>query len=387
MLSEGSTRERLPFSRVWRLAVGALLLGVGAVAGGAWRSGAGPRSLVRSGTALTGGTVGLARYQDSTKRCLSAVSLAIGAQLVLGDCDNSAPEQQFLQEGNVLRLRSRPEVCITQKGPAVDDGRMMALDTCQEGWDAQEIVGLCMVGYTPESGTLAFVGPCSQYKFASRAEERPVGLLGVSLFCWMAILPDSVEEQLRDAQRSRHAGIFACDGHKVYLGELVDHVHENDGDFAANTVLFMKIWMKAFDDGLYRSHDWTVKVDPDTVWMPDRLQGRLQALQVLTGEAVYVKNTNQVFGFLGPIEILSEPAVQRLAERISECNVLIDAKLLEEDVFLQSCLRMLEVPAKEDVYILDSSGQGGRCGDGTFVAFHPYKDPGSWGGCADAMMR
>lgn len=322
------------------------------------------------------------RFQDPTNRCLTPESLALGAQLLLAECEDEASEQGFMVVETRIQLRNRPELCATMSGPPVELGRMMILDKCQPNWDAQDVVGLCIIGYTPQPNTLAFVGACTQ----SADGQMPLGMSGASLFCWMVVTPNTGEVALQDMQKEKKLGIFVCDRHKVYEGRSVAYVQEDDGEFAANSRVFLQIWQKVFDERLYRSQDWTVKVDPDTVWSPDRLQGRLMRLGLHAGEVAYVKNTHLVFGFLGPIEIISRGAVDRLGIGYSKCLSQTSGKAIpEEDVFVQDCLEWLKVPAKVDEDILQGSGQEYDCWDHKYVAFHPFKDPGSWRRCAKAQ--
>jgi len=42
---------------------------------------------------------------------------------------------------------------------------------------------------------------------------------------------------------------------------------------------------------------------------------------------------------------------------------------------------------KQDNHILMNDNDVGRCGDGSFVAYHHFKDRWSWNACADRMLR
>merc|ERR1740121_3032263 len=211
------------------------------------------------------------------------------------------------------------------------------------------------------------------------------GALGTSLFCFMIVLADSGDPGLQEVAQSRHAGIFDCDSNAVYPGVRTSTYDTPEGQFAANAELFANIWKQFGADGLYKNYDWTVKADPDTVFIPQRLRERLQGLGVNANEAVYVKNTGLVpWGFLGPIEVLSKAAVDQLTARIaSDCRAGVSEG---EDGWLNDCLEnKIGIPARVDTNLLYSGCQIDACGDATFVAFHFYKDPGSWGSCLDRM--
>merc|ERR1719433_1659016 len=92
-------------------------------------------------------------------------------------------------------------------------------------------------------------------------------------------------------QEKRHAGIFACDSYrilsngtfKVADGVVTDAVkidlHVPDGGSSKsplNLNIFIAVWWKLITDGHFLRHDWTVKVDPDTVFVPARLRSLLR---------------------------------------------------------------------------------------------------------------
>merc|ERR1712241_431157 len=82
-----------------------------------------------------------------------------------------------------------------------------------------------------------------------------------------------------------------------------------------NTDVFLNAFQQIKKDGRYAKWDWTVKADPDCVFLADRLMGHLWALRAPPYTPVYVKN-NGVDpglgnnGFLGAIEIFSNTAMR-----------------------------------------------------------------------------
>merc|ERR1719277_751160 len=115
------------------------------------------------------------------------------------------------------------------------------------------------------------------------------------------------------AAQARGASIFACEAHKVFHSWRVGKYFANGGYYSDNVVVFRHIWEQVFDDGVYESHDWTLKVDPGCVWSPGRLRSRLLALHVNTDEAVYVLNAPYSVQFLGALEIISVAAAKKLS--------------------------------------------------------------------------
>ena len=97
---------------------------------------------------------------------------------------------------------------------------------------------------------------------------------GTSLFCFMAVLPGSSEEDLVELARVRRASIFGCEGHTLYHSSrsLFHKWKSTDETTLVNTGSFVKVWDRIREDGLYALHDWTVKVDADCVFFPARLR-------------------------------------------------------------------------------------------------------------------
>merc|ERR1711884_146026 len=138
--------------------------------------------------------------------------------------------------------------------------------------------------------------------------------------------PCGYEVNLLKAQLSKGAGIVACEEYRVFssgasipLADGIDTISfpsvavgiSADGT-SGNSGLFKNVWEAVKTDGRWLHHDWTVKVDPDAVFLPDRLRGHVRGH---TGESVYFRNCNQVPGssfpmMYGALEALSRTAVE-----------------------------------------------------------------------------
>merc|ERR1712032_907537 len=129
-------------------------------------------------------------------------------------------------------------------------------------------------------------------------------LPATSLYCWALMQPHGYERGLLTMEFKRRASIFSCDEYKVYSDQVIilaktlqtGVVHHNltatyGGKYytAMNTFIFAAAWRKVIYDGRYRSHSWTVKVDPDTVFLPERLRERLRHIPD-SGNGVYINN-------------------------------------------------------------------------------------------------
>jgi hypothetical protein len=236
-----------------------------------------------------------------------------------------------------------------------------------EDWDG-EVIGGCRNEY--------IVGPVSE------DEAR-----GTSLFCFMAVLPGSEEEGLRDLAAGMGASIFACDASASYGTWQTDRAVEGTWDSVINTEVFKSVWYDVQKDGQYMNYDWVVKVDPDSVFFPDRLKDHLWALHAPREAPIYIKNTDRDFGFLGAIEVFSKEAVDKLFwPGVIEVCAQEAGEHSGEDGFMKGCMDMIGAGAMEDIDVLRTPAAK-DCNDAARVCFHAFKDPGSWEGCYNAAAR
>jgi len=215
---------------------------------------------------------------------------------------------------------------------------------------------------------------------------------GSSLFCFVGALMDDEEGQLVNLARDGGSHIFSCDAHAVYESE---HTGTGEWDSFTNTDVFIKIWKQVFSDAVYKQHDWTVKVDPDAIFLPDRLKQHLEDLRAPAGASVYLKNCNFKFGFMGSLEVLSSKAVSDYAQDIDSCSEHLGHDG-GEDFYLMSCLdaigvgHMVDDTVLDDKYTYDGDydlGDLSFCGSGGAAAYHPVKRPDEWQRCHDAATR
>jgi hypothetical protein len=223
-----------------------------------------------------------------------------------------------------------------------------------------------------------------------------------SLFCFTLMLPWSDEPKLLSMQLEERWGIFACDQAMVYSNPagdiggfptgLVDtDLHcEMGGEpglmpTVLNTPVFEKVWEKVIQDEHFRAHDWIVKVDPDTVFFPERIRQIVQTVPQdrLVGDGMFLKNCK--LGLHGPIEVISRKAVEIYARRNSECE-----RPGQEDVFMETCLTRIGVYEHMQENVLAE----GECLRGDFNAnpfwyfcntshasFHPLKTEDAYRDC------
>lgn len=204
---------------------------------------------------------------------------------------------------------------------------------------------------------------------------------GTSLYCFMAVLQYTVEEKLMYAQKTQKAGIYGCDRNYVFPAKKVEFKHEGSWNSVANTAVFLDIWQAILKKDDWLRCDWTIKVDPDTVFFADRLRQHLWSLKPPAYTPIYLKNTLMYNGFLGAIEIFSRDAVKLYHDYWEGCAKDM-AENGGEDGFFKLCMDSIGVGYMLDAEILSSKGYPKLC-NGTFVAYHPFKDVDSWIACKD----
>merc|ERR1712013_580527 len=115
----------------------------------------------------------------------------------------------------------------------------------------------------------------------------------------------------------------------------------------------MGAWEAIAKDGRWADYAWTVRIDPDTVFLPDRLKLKLSG-QAITEKGIYFTNCEHVkFGFFGNLEVVSKAAFSNLLDGLDECRADPD---VEKKVTTPNC--KMGTPA-----------------------FHPLKEPADYIDC------
>jgi len=219
---------------------------------------------------------------------------------------------------------------------------------------------------------------------------------GQSMFCFSLMLPWGYEKGLLKHQYTRGASIFACDEYAVYSNQeiliadgLKTGIVKSDlkckmgGEFKTclNTPIFMKVWDKINKDKRVQFHDWTVKVDPDAVFFPERLRA-LVPNHKETPIGVYLNNCR--LGMHGPLEVFSRNAVNAWADGRWAC-VNHFKKLCSgncnwgEDMFIDQCMwkvLKLQRDFEPELLVEDHCKPPpgwADCKDAHMVSFHPFK--------------
>jgi len=219
-----------------------------------------------------------------------------------------------------------------------------------------------------------------------------------SLYCYAVTLVRGSEPELLRRQLSTGTGIFGCNNYslfserKMLIGPgptgLVATI-PIDGPMATsanNTWDFVRAWRKVIEHGVYRQHHWTVKVDPDSVFLPDRLRLKLHQHRVsVETEKVFFRNCHNFKSIQGPLEVLSQAAAKEFFNSIDKCRRQSYITSRGEDWFVGHCVEYLGFWSIADWTLLDDqycTGDDSRapCGKGK-AAYHPFKTVESYMRC------
>jgi len=178
-----------------------------------------------------------------------------------------------------------------------------------------------------------------------------------------------------------------------------------------NTGMFTQVWKAIANGGKYKSSNWVVKVDADAVFVPSRLEKKLQ-YQLVPASGIYLENCKFVdYGYFGNLEVYSRVAFSSLLENIDACKAsreinwkvgIKDGKYgpMGEDLFAQACLDKLGVRRVEAFDITtDGACPADRpadqqknkkwkpdCAVTSTAAMHPFKKKAEWVKCHDATI-
>merc|ERR1719330_622488 len=132
------------------------------------------------------------------------------------------------------------------------------------------------------------------------------------------------------------------------FGEFHQLKRKDSGTWV-NWGMFYQIWVKIREVGKWQNADYTVKVDADAVFVPQRLRTWLSSKPGDSPHGLYYENCPYVqYGFFGHLEIITKTAVQVLTANLEECHTKFapcanqgcDWKFgpWGEDVFAQRCM-------------------------------------------------
>jgi len=203
------------------------------------------------------------------------------------------------------------------------------------------------------------------------------------------------------AQLQQKVGVFSCDGYTVVSNETIElappptpiHTEVMPGSLqcglggkyntALNSRIFVRVWNKVMHLRRFLQFDWTVKLDPDCVFLPWRLQNHVRSRH--PGDMMYLNNCDE--GLHGPVEVMSQGGMKAFALGFERCNETLAPEVDDygEDVWLRRCMGLLGVARKDDYKLLTEKAckpwkDPVPCHSGA-ASFHPLKTPSLYFKC------
>merc|ERR1719188_1088803 len=192
----------------------------------------------------------------------------------------------------------------------------------------------------------------------------------------------SLEEGLLQVMKDLDSSIFQCEENDILDGRTAKMEFWGS---VQNSDIFVNIWKEVIGKNRFQLADWTVKVDPDAVFFPGRLQSLISELMPPPGEPIYLKNTFRFNGFLGAVEVFSTAAVELYAEfGLDGCHNMAEGS--GEDGYFKDCMDAIGAKFMLHDDILRSNGDPEQCGSRPAV-FHPIKNPDVWRACWEHSMH
>jgi len=271
---------------------------------------------------------------------------------------------------------------------------------------------------------------------------------GTALYCFAVYTENtgstkpSTELDLLKLQRKYDASIFGCEGKDVFADVQVDlgkgtktiQVFDTHNEFHqvkrketgswVNWAMFYQVWVKIRELGHWHDYDYTVKVDPDSVFLPGRMRDWLQGKKdtvigwlrgkPATDRGVYYANCRNVkLDFFGSLEVMTNKAIAVLTSNLEDCHRLYAPWCANhgcgwtpggwgEDVWAQRCMDRNHVGR---VHAFDITTDGAceadrpegqkknqmwhatDCSSVMTPAMHPYKKPAEYFECLGQIMR
>lgn len=206
---------------------------------------------------------------------------------------------------------------------------------------------------------------------------------GYSLYCFCVIrwptgaqpVEGDGEAMVVENWRNRGLSIMQCDEHDFF-----------DVETSVSVDPYTDAWRQVQEHDRWRFHDWTVKVDGDAVFFPDRLRMHINMLQVPRHATVYLRNSHSSFHFREALQVLSKAAMRVFFSRFHGCESNL-AKIGALDYWFYQCLEGVGIHHVSSLDMLvdlevDPRPVGGCVSDYT-VAFTPYLSVKDWNECHD----
>jgi hypothetical protein len=185
------------------------------------------------------------------------------------------------------------------------------------------------------------------------------------MYCFAAMMPEGSERGLLEVAASVNQGVFGCDEADVFSSKhgtvgginiTVPVVNFSmtapfvpGAPYRANTEVFRVIWHAVYKADKWRKYNWTLKLDPDTVFIPDAFRFSL----AWHGEQAACKDQkgcwilNCGYGAIfGAAEVLSSKAMAVFGANLwsSTCGYRG-----AEDQWINNCVHQLGIGKSQDI--------------------------------------
>lgn len=224
----------------------------------------------------------------------------------------------------------------------------------------------------------------------------------VSLFCFTYMLAQGHELSLVRTQLANGASIFACDKYTVLSDSKtwltpgppvrIDTEPLRLRKHLPSAGVLVAVWQQIVHDGHFKHHHWSVKVEPDAVFMPTRLQHRVARLTRPHLSAMFLLNCEASHLMVGALQVLSMKAAELFGDGAELCQEHFAWHTMGASAFAAACLRFLGARSVEAYDMLDDaayckSKNWGLCDPSVkAVVYHPFKSPEAYFKCWGAQQ-
>mmetsp|Transcript_43486 Transcript_43486/g.93147 ORF Transcript_43486/g.93147 Transcript_43486/m.93147 type:complete len:407 (+) Transcript_43486:39-1259(+) len=257
----------------------------------------------------------------------------------------------------------------------------------QRGLAEASLLALALLAPTDASPTIISDKGGGAGNFLELAAKETERTGPTTFFCITSFAPGTSEMALLSAQEDKKVGVFACDAHMVFSSAPPPGLpgSEDSGEDAGGAALVERVWQVVFADKRYENFDWTVRVDMDTILLPNRLG--FIADMVCGADTGKECSPMYIEGIRGsssqPVEVISSKGMKYLAENNKACEAAGldgDKQGAKGSWYFTPCLKALGVKNYLDAGLVvnvgkSSSGQvDTQYCDSVHAAFQPMTD-------------
>jgi hypothetical protein len=151
-----------------------------------------------------------------------------------------------------------------------------------------------------------------------------------------------------------------------------------------NTGIFVEAWGTLMKSGVMWGKNWTVKVDPDAVFFPERLRWHVkkETWGASTTPKYYKNCDHHGPQLYGALEVFNEAAMRKYSQNEWSCTQQIGFGGMGEDEYIDKCMQKLGARQLIDYTLVgDHRCMSAECPDTWRAAFHDYKSVDAWANC------